>query len=294
MAKRAEFLYRRGRENLKKNWLKALHYFLKTKDIAPEFLPSYYEIAEIYYRRGFIDDAIKIVNEALEINPNDLQGNFALANLLFAKNQPKEALKVYLKINEELRDTSAELCFNMAMAYHAIGNSKKAIDSLEKAIELDPYFLDAYDMAGRIYFERGDMGSSEDAFKIILELEPDHLNAHHMLGIIYSKQLLWESAIKEWEQVINLAPDTDETLRELGWALNMIGQTDRSITTLRKAIEINPKNTQARIDLSAVLITSMHFKEAIEELQEAKRDDPNNPLVDKLLKDAARFINKRG
>lgn len=103
--------------------------------------------------------------------------------------------------------------------------------------------------------------------------------------MVFARQYRWQEAIAEWERVLELSPEDDDAIRELGWAWNMIGDPERSMLMLKKALELNPYNLQARIDLSAVLIGQRYMKEAMKELEIAKELDPQNDIIEKLLKE---------
>ncbi|MDC4227375.1 MAG: tetratricopeptide repeat protein [Candidatus Manganitrophus sp.] len=81
-------------------------------------------------------------------------------------------------------------------------------------------------------------------------------------------------------------------MRELGWAFNMIGQEEEAVSFLRKALEVNPQNIQARIDLGAVFMGQMQFKEAIAEWEWVRQYDPNNKLIHKFLSQARLYEKK--
>jgi len=282
---RAKALFIKGKESLKKNWLKAYQYFLQSKALDPEFMPAYYEIADILHKRGFTEKAISILEEALVIKPDDHINFFVMANLYLSSGRPVPALKYYRKIYEKLENPPSDLYFLMGLCHSLLGHYRKALGLVKKAISLDPYFLEAYDLYGRLCLETGRYDDAEAAYRYILQYDSDAPNTHYMLGVVFARQHKWDEAIKEWERAIEIAPDMDDAIRELGWAWNILGDVERSIHMLRKALELNPYNIQARIDLSAVLIGQRFFKEAMRELEIALELDPENYLIKELLKE---------
>ncbi len=280
---RARALFIKGKESLKRNWLKAYQYFLQAKALDPEFMPAYYEIADILHKKGFTERAISVLEEALVIKPDDQINFFVMANLYLSSGRPAPALKYYRKIYEKLENPPSDLYFMMGLCHSLLGHYRKALGLVKKAINLDPYLLEAYDLYGRLCLETARYNDAESAYRYILQNDSDDANAHYMLGVVFARQNKWDEAIKEWEKVIEIAPDMDEAIRELGWAWNILGDVERSIHMLKKALELNPYNLQARIDLSAVLIGKRFFKEAMRELEIALELDPENDLIEELL-----------
>jgi tetratricopeptide (TPR) repeat protein len=282
---RARALFIKGKESLKRNWLKAYQYFLQAKALEPEFMPAYYEIADILHKKGFTERAISVLEEALVIKPDDQMALAGLANLYLACGRPVPALKYYRKIYEKLDTPPSDLYFLMGLCHSFLGHYRKALGLVKKAINLDPYLLEAYDLYGRLCLETGRYDDAESAYRYILQYDNEAPNAHYMLGVVLARQHKWDEAIREWERAIEIAPDMDDAIRELGWAWNMLGDVERSIHMLRKALELNPYNLQARIDLSAVLIGQRFFREAMRELEIALELDPENDLIEELLKE---------
>ena len=58
---------------------------------------------------------------------------------------------------------------------------------------------------------------------------------------------------------------------------------------LKKALNINPDNVQARIDLSVMYLNSKYYEHAIQELRMAEKQDPQNQIIKQLLADATRL-----
>ncbi len=282
---KARALFIKGKESLKRNWLKAYQYFLQAKALDPEFMPPYYEIADILHKRGFTERAISILEEALVIRPDDEINLFAMANLYFSSGRPASALKYYKSIYTKIKNPPSDLYFLMGLCHSLLGHYRKALGLVKKAISLDPYLLEAYDLYGRLCLETGRYDEAEAAYRYILQYDNEAQNAHYMLGVVLARQHKWDEAIKEWERAIEIAPDMDDAIRELGWAWNMLGDVERSIHMLRKALELNPYNLQARIDLSAVLIGQRFFREAMRELEIALKLDPDNHIIEELLKE---------
>ncbi len=249
-----ERLFNRAMMTLEKgNWLKAVQYLKRSCELYPNQIEAHYELAEIYMQLGHTDAALEIVQQALAIDPLHFSCNFLLGNIYLARGNVRDALKIYLYLEKMTDEPSAELLFNIATAFDYKGDRKKALYYVTYATEEDPSFIEAYELMGRLLCESGDLKGAKNVYQEVLSIEPNNISAHHMLGVIYSKENRWLEAIKEWEGVLAVAPEADETLRELGCALNMLGDGEKAARLLNRAVEINPENIQARIDLRTML-----------------------------------------
>ena len=237
----------------KGNRLKAVQYLKKSCEMYPDQVDAHYELADIYSQLGHLDAALELVQQALSVDPLNFSLNFLLGNIYLAQGNIRDALKIYLYLEKMADEPSAELLFNIANAYDCKGEKRKALHYAVYATDEDPSFIEAYELTGRLLFENKDLEGAKKVFREVLSLEPDNINVHHMLGVIYSKENKWLEAIKEWEGVLAVAPEADETLRELGCTLNLLGDGEKAVKLLHKALEINPENIQAKIDLRRLL-----------------------------------------
>ena len=268
------------------NWILALQFFRKCRELDNAFVPAYLEMADIFYYNGQYEEALKEIKAALLLEPDNMEARFALGNVYISQGRHKEALMVLTRLEQDSPGFAPEMLYNIGVCYRTLGQQDKALEYFQDAIDDDPSYFECLEMIAKIHIEAGRLDDAGKALKELIEVDPGHINAHHMLGVVHSKEQKWKAAIEEWETVLSLAPNTDDAMREIGWALGMSGEYEKAVSALRKAIEMNPHNLQARIDLGAVFMNNLHFEDAITEWEQARREDPGNPIIKKYLSDA--------
>ena len=105
---------------------------------------------------------------------------------------------------------------------------QKAILFLNKAIELNPEFKEAYYNLG-ISYER--LGKYKDAIKNLKEaikLSPDDANAYYALGYVYYQKKKNKQAVEAFEHAARLKPDNPFTHSKLGYAYLAWGKVERA------------------------------------------------------------------
>lgn len=137
----ARELFRKGKENLKKNWLKAYQYFLEARDSDPSFMPVYSEIADLLYKKGFVKEALSFIEEGMRIKPDDQMLLFAMANLYLSTGKPGPALRYYRRLYERMDNPPPEIYFLMGLCHSLLGHYRKALALVKKAISLIPTSL---------------------------------------------------------------------------------------------------------------------------------------------------------
>ncbi len=151
--------------------------------------------------------------------------------------------------------------------YRITPESKVDLDSaiffLTKAIDADSTFALAHAELSRAYsiknyfFYDPNGGYNEKAF---VEAEKSlYLNPDLAEGIFAKAYLNWnfqnkfphEKTIREYKKAIALKPGMDEAYHQLGVVYLHIGLMEESIAVVKKALEINPNNKFAAVDLSS-------------------------------------------
>jgi len=105
---------------------------------------------------------------------------------------------------------------------------QKAILFLNKAVELNPEFKEAYYNLGLSY-ER--LGKYKDAIKNLKEaikLSPDDANAYYALGYVYYQKKKNKQAVEAFENAARLKPKNPFTHSKLGYAYLAWGKEERA------------------------------------------------------------------
>jgi tetratricopeptide (TPR) repeat protein len=99
------------------------------------------------------------------------------------------------------KHSSAELYFNLALAYGKVGQHKKEIWAYQQSIKLDPKMAQSYFNLGTAYIEFNDKQKAIDSFNEAIRLKPDYLKAHYFICKTYAEIGDKENALKELEIV---------------------------------------------------------------------------------------------
>jgi tetratricopeptide (TPR) repeat protein len=103
-------------------------------------------------------------------------------------------------------------------------NWKKALNDLLKAGELDDQFTMAFFGQGLMFKHLKKRDEAFESYKRCLALDPDNAAAHQNMGNIYMDRRDFESAKREYHEVLRLCPDHPSALRNLEMANNKIGR----------------------------------------------------------------------
>lgn len=83
-------------------------------------------------------------------------------------------------------------------------DNKAAIDFFTTALEIDPYFADAYGFRGMAYFSLENYQAALDDFNNALAIEPLLENVYFFRALYFYKKKLYEMAIKDFTSAIEI------------------------------------------------------------------------------------------
>jgi peptidoglycan/LPS O-acetylase OafA/YrhL len=131
-------------------------------------------------------------------------------------------------------ELKARHSFNLGQAYHQKGLTGEAIKNFQDAIELDPYFEEAYINLGVLYMTMGKHEKAIGYFEQGLELNPCISDAHHNLGYTYMLTGLTDKAVTHYLRALALKP-TPDTHNNLGIIYRTLGLTEKADEQFLKA-----------------------------------------------------------
>ena len=92
------------------------------------------------------------------------------------------------------------------LSYHKSGQYQLAIQDFDKAIRIDPIYVDAYVNRGWSYYKLGQTQLAIQDFDKAIQLDPNDYYAYGLRGIYYHDSRQYQRAIQDLDKAIKLAP----------------------------------------------------------------------------------------
>jgi TolB-like protein/Flp pilus assembly protein TadD len=115
-------------------------------------------------RRRRYDEALREIEKATSISPNDAEVQLAMARILVYTGKPEEALDVINKVMLLDPNRMAECLHLLGIAYFCMEQHEQAISSFERVLNYNPNFQVEHWLA-ITYADFGHQKEAEDAFK---------------------------------------------------------------------------------------------------------------------------------
>ena len=153
-----------------------------------------------------------------------------------------------------------------------------AMDYLKKSVKIHPGYSDAWLLLGNGYYEyRKDYDSVLWAYKKILSINPNYERVWSNLEIVFARLDSVDYKIKVYDELLKINPKRFEPNYQLGvlWGKHRNNLT-MAFPYLKKAVEINPKNSFALKDLGVAYGIAGNYDSSLVYLQRAVEIDPKD------------------
>ena len=245
--------------------------------------------------KGQNDEAIRVLQNAVQRDSKDADARLLLGSLLAEKGARTEALE-QLSEAVRLRPQSAEAQNALGEAFNRFGDIKAARAPFEKAVALNPGFGPAQTNLGLILVQAGDLpGAAEhlDRAIQILGHTSDAAYAHYLRAKVYSGQNDAQKAVAQLQEAVALRPDFAEAWSDLGLARRATLDDTGALTAYKRAVQLRPTDAIAQYRLGAEYLRDGQAHAAVEHLEQAYHLNPEDQSTLNSLQSALRQDGKQ-
>lgn len=227
----------------------AIDCYNKLLEIEMDNAQIYYELGHLYLKKVDKIHATAAFKLALDKDPENPFYNNSLAYAYVQAELYDEAIEYYqqaIKLNPDKQWTSI-VCQALGSIYYQIKeNFEAAIASFQAGIILDPENSEIHLSLGDVYMAQGELDSAIRAYCDSISINAEDYRAYSKAGIALWEKDYLEEAVVAYHRAIDLKPDYDVALNNLGVIyLDGIGTPEEALKYIKTAIESNPNYTLA-------------------------------------------------
>ena len=179
----------------------------------------------------------------------------------------------------------------------SLGKEDLAGRYFEIAVDLAPrdfmarYYLGLYQLSNKHY------NQAEAGFRRVIQLNPGYVDAYILLGVTLEQRGNETEAIRTYHQAIDLSEqqnlNQETPFLYLARLLISFQSYELSLPPLERAVEINPKSSEARTLLGRALNQLGRYEKALPFLQDAVKLAPQDKTSHYLLMSVYQKLGKR-
>lgn len=214
-------------------------------------------------------------NLALKYNENSINDNIAMGSAYMSDNQPKKALKYFLKANE-LKKDDEEILKMLAKAYYLLCDYDNEYDILKKLLEINP---ENYDVMIELAYACSNIDKPIEVIELgnkLIAEDSKYDSVYTLIAKAYLELKDKENAFKCIDEAINLHPNTNYFISYKGLLYLMTGDEKSSKECFKKALNTKPNDPLP-------YLTQINFYEENENYKKVKE------IYEKLIADFPDF-----
>jgi tetratricopeptide (TPR) repeat protein len=182
----------------------------KCMRLDPEYVPCRLKMAQLYHVVTEFEKSAELVDIVLNLEPENPEAHF-LKGLL-------------------MRD--------------ALGDTARALQWFQKAIDIAPDYVEAIDMCGVLYSAQGNPLALA-YFNRLIELDPENKLSFYNRGMFFLGQQNWNGALEDFTTCTKLDPADLESFFNLGYIHLQLQLPREAIGYFNQALSIQPINHRA-------------------------------------------------
>ena len=210
-----------------------------------------YQQACAYEYKSDYNTAIKIIQQALDINGEDAMLYTKIAGLYSDIGNYQESLSAYKKA-VKLRPNDAFIYISMGNILQTIGDYENAYNSFKQAQTIYPEYKYNYLNLANIEYFRKNYKNATENYNAFLSAYPDHMEASENLANVYLLSNQPDKACEIYANIYKKYPSAFTEFEKYGMALYDTKQYQAAVEMLEKALNGNEdsESINARLALS--------------------------------------------
>ncbi len=214
-------------------------------------------------KAGDNSEAIPILKDYLEKNPNNAPVQFTLGKAYILTKQYQEALPPLTKALE-LNASQGGAHFYRGIAHSQMGQDEEAIQEFLAEIPINPDQDATYSNLASIYEKQGKIDEALEYYKKAAEINPQRPELHASMASIYEKKGDEANAALEYKALADVDPtNAAVTWYNIGAIAKNSDKAQEAVRAFKKSVELDPKYAPAHRELGYALVQQGDFAGAV-------------------------------
>jgi len=248
---------------------------------APERTDILLALAQTTQDLGFYADAVTALNEYLILKPQDDVARRERGFCMIRSTSVDKGL-VDLRWYAEKHPKDARGLYELAVA-ETVREPEKALETLNRAVSLDPKFSAARYARGVLYYRLGKTDESIADLKEVLKKNPDDLRSLDALGQDYMRMGKLPEAAEAFARALKLDPKDPKVLNNYGRLLFRLNRKDEAEKVMADFRALGPQETRPRPNAGLFdylnLSPEQQSAKNIDNLRKTMATNPNDPAL---------------
>jgi tetratricopeptide (TPR) repeat protein len=216
----------------------------------PEEANLYNERAKIYLQFKQFDEAINDSKRSLRMDSSNASYYLTEADIFFASNETRNAKDVLEKVVKKFPENTEGL-LKLAELYYFVKQYENAFSKINQALKVNENLAKAYYLKGSIYREIGDTGKAISSLETTVEQDNKNYGAFLDLGIIYAAKKN-PLAFQYYDNALSINPTSNDALYAKAKLFQDLEKINDAVLIYNKILKSNPAHLFSLYNLGAI------------------------------------------
>lgn len=278
VAQRDEY-FRSAQEYVQQQkYREAIIQYLNALKADPKYVPARMALAETYEKIGNLAAAVAEYRRIVDENPDNVPARLRLGHYYLAAGiQERQWFDEAKKLAQEVLaldpdNVEAKVLLGNALAGQQ--DFEASVRAFREALEKDPQNLDAYLNLGATQFAQEQRAEAEKTFLEAVERHPDDPKAHLGLGNFYAFAGEWDKAEAAFRKAFDLDKTDSRSILAMVRLYLARQNPEAALAVMREAIEVSPDPVPLQLGYVGLLAAQGRGEEARSLLETLYRENP--------------------
>lgn len=211
----------------------AFNRLIKLNKSFPNDITTIVMIIELLLENDRFDDAFLYLKKAIIVDSDNIEIQNLIQHFISNTGSTKNI------------DSTPDILFEKVLKAKESGDIVACKEYLENILNIAPDYAAAYNMAGIINFEEGDLEKAIQSFSQAIENDHDLLDAKRNLAEVMLSKGDYEKGINIFDEILGEHPNDVLVLNRMGQLYFEVGKKDMAIKFINKVLEVEPDNKDA-------------------------------------------------
>lgn len=222
------------------NALADLQTAITTDSLQP---PYYHLLTDVYIQYFKSWQALRAIQKAADLFPNDIPTLHKLAETQLLLRQYAESLST-LNSLLTLDPNNADAHLLLGMNFKESGDTARAINSFQKAVNLNSELLDGWINLGQLHESRGHAVAGK-YYETAVQIAPENVLAHHAKADYLSRSDDLDGALASYRTILEINPEYVEACFNSGLIYLDLDSIPQARQQFDRAVSISPLHVRA-------------------------------------------------
>jgi len=216
----------------------------------PDDANLYNERARIYMKYRQFEDAINDAKRSLRMDSTNAAFYITEADIFFAANETRNAKDVLEKVVKKFPENTDGL-LKLGELFYFVKQYENAFAKINQALKVNENLAKAYYLKGSIYKEVGDTGKAISSLETAIEQDNKNFGAFLDLGLIYAAKKNG-LAFEYYNNALSINPVSSEALYAKAKLHQDLGQIKEAVEIYNEILKTNASHTFSLYNLGAI------------------------------------------